>query len=469
MEGERLGLDMSIIHDPALHQLRHRLRGYVYDPGEPEYDEACTLFNARIERRPRHVVRCSRPHHVAAALEYAHLRNLRVAVRAGGHSVAGLSLVDDGIVIDVRGMREICVDPERRVVRAGAGLTWGELDEATQAHGLATVGGRVSSTGVAGLALGGGSGWLERKHGLACDNMLAVELVTATGAEVRASADEHPELFWALRGGGGNFGVVTAIEFALHPVGPSVLGGLLLHPADRGRELLRLFRDVMHDAPDELSLAFVYLTAPDEDEIPAELRGRPAVAIAGMHAGPIEDAERALAPIREYGPPVLDAFAPVGYAEFQRSIDDPPGYRNWWTAEYLDDLTDEAIEAVASLSEQLPAGPAQIFIPAWGGAVARVPEDATPLAKRDARFVVHPLLLWEDAAEDDRMIAFGRRYREVLAPHRNGGTYLNFLGDEGADRVRAAYGPNHDRLVRVKAGWDPDNVFRATGNVRAGD
>ena len=359
--------------------------------------------------------------------------------------------------------------PSAASSRAGAGLTWAELDEATQAHGLATVGGRVSSTGVAGLALGGGSGWLERKHGLACDNILAVELVTATGAEVRASADEHPELFWALRGGGGNFGVVTAIEFALHPVGPAVLGGLLLHPAERGRELLRLFRDVMHDAPDELSLAFVYLTAPDEDEIPAELRGRPAVAIAGMHAGPIEDAERALAPIREYGPPALDAFAPVGYADFQRSIDDPPGYRNWWTAEYLDDLTDEAIEAVASLSEQLPAGPAQIFIPAWGGAVARVPEDATPLAKRDARFVVHPLLLWEDAAEDERMIAFGRRYREVLAPHRNGGTYLNFIGDEGADRVRAAYGPNHDRLARVKAGWDPDNVFRATGNVRAGD
>ena len=283
---------MSIIHDPALHELRQQLRGYVYDPGEPEYDEACTLFNARIERRPRHVVRCSQPHHVAAALDYARLRDLRVAVRAGGHSVAGLSLVDDGIVIDVRGFREITVDPERRVVRAGAGLTWGELDAATQAHGLATVGGRVSSTGVAGLALGGGSGWLERKHGLACDNILAVELVTARGDEVRASADEHPELFWALRGGGGNFGVVTAIEFALHPVGPEVLGGLLLHPAERGRELLRRFRDVMHDAPDELSLAFVYLTAPDEDGIPAGSAAARPSRSPGMYAGPIDEAER---------------------------------------------------------------------------------------------------------------------------------------------------------------------------------
>jgi FAD/FMN-containing dehydrogenase len=460
---------MQLIQDPALHQLRHRLGGYVYDPGEPEYDEACTLFNARIERRPRHVVHCSRPQHVTAALEYARLRNLPVAVRAGGHSVAGLSLVDDGIVIDVRGLREITVDPERRVVSVGAGATWAELDAATQAHGLATVGGRVSSTGVAGLALSGGSGWLERKHGLASDNILAVELVTATGARVRASAEEHPELFWALRGGGGNFGVVTAIEFALHPVGPDVMAGLVMHPAARGRELMRLFRDVMHDAPDELALAFAYLTAPDGDPIPAELRGRPAVAIVGMHAGAIEDAERALAPVRAFGPPALDAFGRVPYAGFQRSLEPPPGLRNWWTAEYLDDLGDDAIEAIEALSEQLPRGPAQILIPAWGGAVARVPEHATPLAKRDARYVVHPLLQWEDTAEDERMIAFGRRYREVLAPYRTGGTYLNWAAEADADRVRAAYGPNHERLVRVKAGWDPDNVFRATGNVRPGD
>jgi FAD/FMN-containing dehydrogenase len=294
-------------------------------------------------------------------------------------------------------------------------------------------------------------------------------MVTARGEHVRASAEEHPELFWALRGGGGNFGVVTAIEFALHRVGPEVLAGLVLHPAERGRELLRLFRDVMHHAPDELSLAFAYLTGPDEDPIPPALRGRPAVAVVGMYAGPIGEAQRALAPLRAYGPPALDGFGPAPYAGFQSALDDPPGYRNWWTAEYLDDLTDDAIEAVASLSEQLPPGPAQIFIPAWGGAVARVPEGATPLAKRDARYVVHPLLLWEDAAEDERMIAFGRRYREVLAPYRTGGTYLNFQGEVSADRVRAAYGPNYERLARVKAGWDPDNVFRATGNVHPAD
>ena len=251
---------MSIIHDPALYQLRHALRGHVYDPGEPEYEDARTLFNAMVETRPRHVARVSHPHQVSAALAFARARDMRVAVRGGGHSVAGASLVEDGLVIDVRGLRELVVDPERRVVRVGGGLTWAEVDAATQEHGLATVGGRVSSTGVAGLALGGGSGWLERKHGLTVDNILAVELITASGEPIRASADEHPELFWALRGGGGNFGVVTAIELRLHPVGPEVMAGLAVFPRARAAELLRRFRDVMVDAPDELSLAFVFLT-----------------------------------------------------------------------------------------------------------------------------------------------------------------------------------------------------------------
>jgi FAD/FMN-containing dehydrogenase len=458
---------MSIIHDPALYQLRHALRGHVYDLGQPEYEDACTLFNGMVETRPRHVARCSHPHQVSAALAFARVRGLRVAVRGGGHSVAGLSLVEDGLVIDVRGLDEIVVDPVRRIVRVGGGQTWAAVDRATQEHGLAAVGGRVSSTGVAGLTLGGGSGWLERKHGLASDNLVAVELVTASGEPVRATADEHPELFWALRGGGGNFGVVTALELELHEVGPQVLGGLVLHPRDRARDLLRVFRDVMLAAPDEVSLAYVFLTAPDEDGIPAELRGQPAVAIAGMHAGGLADAEAALAPLREYGPPALDAFEPTPYADFQSSLDDPPGYRNWWTAEYLEDLGEEAIDAIVALAEDLPAGPAQIFIPAWGGEVARRPEG--PLTGRGARFVVHPLLLWEDAADDERNIAFGRRWREALAPYRTGATYLNFAGEEGVDRVRAAYGPHYERLARVKAGWDPENVFRATGNVRPTD
>jgi FAD/FMN-containing dehydrogenase len=452
---------MPQTHDPALYQLRHALRGHVYDPGEPEYEDACTLFNGMIETRPRHVARCSHPHQVSAALAFARARGLRIAVRAGGHSVAGLSLVEDGLVIDVRGMSEVVVDPVRRIVRVGGGATWAAVDRATQEHGLAAVGGRVSSTGVAGLTLGGGSGWLERMHGLACDNLVAVELVTASGEPVRASEHEHPELFWALRGGGANFGVVTALELRLHEVGPEILGGLVLFPRSQARETLRRFRDFMLGAPEEVSLAYVFLTAPDEDGIPDDLRGRPAVAIAGMHAGAVADAEAALAPIREGA--ALDAFETTTYADFQCSIDDPPGFRNWWTAEYVDDMPDDAIDAMVAHAEALPAGPAQIFIPAWGGAVARGAEG--PLTGRGARFVVHPLLLWEDAADDERNIAHGRGWRDVVAPYRTGATYLNFAGEEGADRVRAAYGPHFERLARVKAGWDPDNVFRATGNV----
>src|SRR5215208_4348085 len=254
----------------TLQELHRRLSGEVHSPGSPAYDEACTLFNSMVKKRPRLVVRCSSPDDIANALAYARENGLEIAVRAGGHSVAGMSLVDDGVVIDVRGLDELAVDPQRRIARVGAGLTWAEVDRATQEHGLATTGGRVSTTGVAGLTLGGGSGWLERKHGLACDNLLAAELVTADGELVRASATENPELLWALRGGGGNFGVVTALELALHRVGPEVLAGLAIWPEERGAELLRRFRDLMRAAPDELSLAYAHLTVPEDPDFAPE-------------------------------------------------------------------------------------------------------------------------------------------------------------------------------------------------------
>jgi FAD/FMN-containing dehydrogenase len=389
-----------------------------YEPGEPEYADTCTLFNSIVEKRPRLVARCTTPADVVAVIGLARDLDLEIAVRAGGHSVTGASLCDDGVVIDVRGMRDVEIDTERRVVLAGAGLTWAELDRATQEHGLVTVGGRVSTTGIAGLTLGGGSGWLERRHGLTIDNVLAVEMVTADGRHVRASADEHPELFWALRGGGGNFGVVTAFEYRLHPVGPQVMAGLTLYPVERAREALALYRDVMTGAPDALSLAFGFITAPGEEGVPEELYGKPAVAILGMYDGPLEEGEEALAAIRAFGPPAADFFEPVAYADFQCSVDDPPGYRNWWTAEYLAEMPDAAVDAIVAHSAGLPAGPAQIFIVAWGGAVARVPEGTTPLTNRDARFIVHPLLLWADpttsatsptAARGTRRWRHGRR------------------------------------------------------------
>jgi FAD binding domain len=313
--------------ETALRELRFRLRGGLYGPGEPEYADACTLFNSMIARRPRLVARCAAPDDVIASLAFAREHELEIAVRAGGHSVTGRSLCDDGLVLDLRGMRDVDVDPERRVTRVGGGTTWADVDRITQVHGLATTGGRVSTTGVGGLTLGGGSGWLERKHGLACDNLVAAELVTTEGELVRATEDENPELLWALRGGGGSFGVVTALELRLHTVGPEVMAGLVLHPAERGRELLRLFRDVMLDAPEELGLAFAFITAPPEPDVPRELHGSQAVMVAGMYAGPLADGEQALREIREFGPPAADFFEPTAYADFQRSLDDPPGYR----------------------------------------------------------------------------------------------------------------------------------------------
>jgi FAD/FMN-containing dehydrogenase len=458
---------MSTMIEPAVDELRFRLQGGLYQQGDPEYADACVLFNAMIERRPRYVARCLTVDDVVAALTFARAHALEVSVRAGGHSVAGWSLNDDGLVLDLRAMCDVEIDPERRIARVGGGATWAQFDAAAAPYGLATTGGRVSSTGVAGLTLGGGSGWLERKHGLACDNLVGAQLVTADGSIVRVSESENPDLLWALRGGGGNFGVVTELEFAMHPLPEQILGGILLHPAERGRELMKLFRDVMIDAPDGLDLAFLYCTGPDEEEIPAELRGRLCCGVAGMFAGSLEEGERALAEIRAFGPPAVDFFEPQAYATFNCSLDDPPGFRNWWTAENLDDLTDDVIEAIAAHTETgMPLGAAQFFMPSWGGEIARVGSDHSPLAGRQARFVAHPLLLWEDPAEDERNIAFGRAYRDILREHATGDAYLNFLGDEGAGRVRAGFGPNHARLAEIKAKWDPDNFFRANQNIR---
>ncbi len=446
-------------------ELRFRLHGGVHEPGSPAYEDCCTLFNTMIERRPRLVVEPLAVEDVIASLAFAREHALPVAVRAGGHSVAGLSLCDDGVVVDLRSMREIDVDPDRRIARVGGGAIWADLDRATIAHGLATTGGRVSTTGVAGLTLGGGSGWLERKHGLACDNLVAAELVTWDGRVVRASEDEHPDLLWALRGGGGSFGVVTALELELHALGPDVLAGLALFPVERAAEVLRVWRDVVRDAPDELSLAYGILTGPAEDDVPVHLRGRPTVAVIGMWAGDVTDGAAALAPIRALGPDA-DLFGVTDYADFQCSLDDPPGFRNWWTAENVIDLPDAAVERIAARGADIPAGPSFIFIVAWGGQVARVGPEHSPLAGRESRFIVHPLMLWEDEAADERCIAFARAVRADMEPWSTGATYPNFLGEEGRARMNAAYGASTERLAALKRRWDPHGVFHTHQALR---
>lgn len=447
-------------------ELRFRLQGGVHGPGEAPYDDAVTLFNTMVERRPRLVVACLAVTDVVATLAFARDAGLPIAVRGGGHSVAGLSLCDDGVVLDMRGMADIEVDAEALTVRVGGGAIWADVDRVTQAHGLATTGGRVSTTGVAGLTIGGGSGWLERKHGLACDNLLAAELVTWDGRVVRASEHENPDLLWALRGGGGSFGVVTSLEMRLHPLGPEVFAGLALFGADRAHEVLRAFRDVMNDAADELSLACAFITAPDDDDdVPDALKGRPAVAIVGMWAGDVADGERALQPIRALGPDA-DFFGATDYVDFQCSVDDPPGYRNYWTAENVVDLPDEAIDRLVERSTGLQPGPSQLFIVAWGGAVERFGPEHSPLAGREARFIVHPLLLWEDPADDDRNRDLARAFRSDVQPWSTGATYPNFLGDEGPARMSAAFGESTERLRAVQETWDPHGVFRTHQALR---
>lgn len=455
------------VGDAAVKELEDGFQGRVIVPRDAGYDQARALFNAMIDKRPAVIAQCAGADDVAAAVGFGRETGLPTAVRAGGHSVAGMSTVDDGLVIDVRNMKTIELDPAERTVRCGAGLTWGELDAATQEHGLATTGGRVSTTGVAGFTLGGGSGWLERKYGFACDNLIAVELVTAAGEPVRASESENPDLFWALHGGGGNFGVATAFEFRLHPVGPIVMAGLMLWPGERGREVAEALREVMDGAPDELASGIVYLSGPPEEFVPAELQGQLCCGAAVFWAGENpDDGEPYARPFRELEPAV-DFVGPMPYAAFQSMIDDPSGLRNYWTADYLDDLSDEAIEVFASGSERMPIPSAcQSLLFPWGGRVARVSPGDTPMSKRDANWVAHPFVLWESAAEDERHMSWGRGISADMKRFATGGVYLNFIGNEGQDRVRAAFGDSYDRLAQIKGEYDPDNFFRFNQNIK---
>jgi FAD/FMN-containing dehydrogenase len=433
---------------------------------DARYDEARAVFNAMIDRRPAVIARCATPSDVAHALELADREDYAVAVRAGGHSVAGMSVNDGGMVIDVRPMKTISIDPDARTAKVGAGVTWGEFDQAAQQHGLATTGGRVSTTGVAGYTLGGGSGWTERKFGLACDNLISVDLVTADGRPITASRTERPELFWALHGGGGNFGVATAFEFELHPLGPTVLAGLLAWPASEASEVARVYRDLAYDSPDELGSGLVLQSGPPEEIVPEHLRGAPIAGLAVLWAGDPAQGQDFVKPFVDLHPDA-NLVAPMPYATFQSMIDEPPGMRHYWSAEFHDDFTDDAIDVFVKYGAERPSPLTQLILFPWGGAVARGDDGSSPMGNRSVRWITHPFAVWEDSADNEANIAWTKNYRRDIARHTNGGTYLNFIGDEGQDRVRAAFGPaNYDRLAAVKAEYDPANVFKANQNIR---
>ena len=434
-------------------------------PEDTDYDQARAVFNRMVDKRPAVIASCHSPNDVVDALAFAASESYEVAVRAGGHSVSGMSVNDGGIVIDVRPMQEITIDPVARRARVGAGAVWGEFDAVAQEHGLAATGGRVSSTGVAGFTLGGGSGWIERAYGLACDSLVSVDLVTADGRTVTASATEHPELFWALHGGGGNFGIATSFEFDMHPVGPTVYAGLVLFPADAARDLAQLYRDHAFDAPRELGTGLVMISAPPEDFVPQHLVGSTVAGVAAIWLGDVDDGPDVLAPYRELRPEV-DLFGPMPYVAFNSMLDDPPGFYHYWSGDYHDEFPDDAVDVFVDYGANRTSRLTQQLMLAWGGAVADVHDGAAPLTKRNAKWITHPFAMWENPTEGDAAIEWARGFRRDIARFTNGGVYLNFIGDEGQARVRAAYGDeNYSRLAEIKAAWDPENRFRGNHNI----
>jgi len=442
--------------------------GLVLRPGDDGYDDARGVFNGMIDRRPALIARCASADDVVAAVNLAREHHLPLSVYGGGHGVTGSAVVDVGIVVDLRGMKGIQVDPDARTVRVEGGVTWGELDAATQEHGLAVTGGRVSETGVAGLALGSGSGWLERKFGFTCDNLAMAEVVTANGSKVTASDDENPDLFWGLRGGGGNFGVVAAFHLRVHPVGPIVLGGMLLYPAAMAGQVLRFWRDFMLGAPDEVGSGLAFITAPPEEFVPEPARGQPAVGIVLCYAGDIEAGNEVLRPLVEFGPPAANLVQPMPYVAVQRLLDpgNPKGLQTYWTADFLAELPDEAVDVLVEHATQPVSPLTQIIVLPGGGAIARVDEDATAFGQRSAPWNIHFLSMWPDPTQDETNIAYTRTLVAAMQPWATGRAYLNFIGDEGLGRVEAAFGPErYARLRALKTVWDPENLFRHNQNI----
>jgi FAD/FMN-containing dehydrogenase len=443
--------------------------GELLVPGDDGYDEARTVFNGMIDRRPALIAVCGSAADVVAAVNHAREQRVPFSVYGGGHGVTGAAVIDDGLVIDMRGMKGVAVDPEALTVRAEAGLNWGELDAATQAHGLAVTGGRVPDTGIAGLALGSGSGWIERKYGYTCDNLLAAEVVTADGRIVTASADENADLFWGLRGGGGNFGIVTAFHLQLHAVGPTLLAGQIVWPVEMAVEVTRFWRDFMLSAPDEVGSALAFITAPPADFVPEPVRGHPILGCVLCYAGDPEEGEAVLRPLREFGPPGLDMMGRMPYLAVQDLISagNPRGQRNYWSADFLAELPDEAIDTVVEHATHPVSPLSQVLILGGGGAVARVPEDATAFGERNAPFNMHFVSMWEDPADDDRNIAFTRTIAGAMKPWTTGRAYLNFIGDEGLHRVESSFGEQkYARLQALKSKWDPDNLFCHNQNIK---
>jgi FAD/FMN-containing dehydrogenase len=452
----------------ALDQLRTRVRGPLLLPGDAGYDDARSIWNAMIDRRPGAILRCLGVADVIAGLAFARAEAVPLSIKGGGHNIAGLAVCEGGLMLDMSLMRGVWVDPATRTARAQAGCLLGDVDRETQLHGLAAVLGFVSNTGIAGLTLGGGFGYLTRRFGWTCDNVRAVEVVTADGRVVRASDRDHADLFWGLRGGGGNFGIVTGFDYVLYPIGPEIAGGPVAWRADDSAEVLELYRATTAEAPLELTCVALLRPAPAAPWLPASLHGKPIVAIAACDTGPVADARARISRIKTFGSPVGDVLQPRPYVSQQSLLDatQPKGRRYYWKSEYLPRLEPELLANVIEHAGRIESPHSAIVLFHVQGVLDRLPTDYSAVGNRDAAYVLGIAASWENAAEDAKHIEWARAAWRDLRRFSTGGTYVNFLtADEGDDRIRAAYGANYERLAAVKARWDGDNVLRVNKNI----
>jgi len=466
LDGREIELDQQMVGG-----LRMRLRGPVLLPGDAGFEEARTLWNGMIERQPALVARCLGTADVIEAVRFAREHELLLCIKAGGHNIAGLAAADGALMIDLSPMRGVWVEPGRKIAHAQAGCLLGDLDRETQLHGLATVLGFISLTGCAGLTLGGGFGYLTRRFGWTCDNVLGMDVVTAEAKLVRASRDENADLFWGLRGGGGNFGLVTGIDYALHPVGPEIVGGAVAWPASAAEDVLELYRSLAEAAPRELTLVALMRPAPPAPWLPPEMHGKPIVIILACHSGDPAEGERLVAPIKAFGKPVGDVLVRRPYAQLQSMLDatQPKGKRYYWKSEYLAGVEPELCDELIAHAGRIRSPHAAIALFQLGGALNELDEDHSPAGNRQARYVFNITGAWDRPEEDAANIEWARAAWTGMKRFSTGGTYLNFLtGDEGDERTAAALGNALPRLAGIKRAWDPQNVFRTNRNIRPG-
>jgi FAD/FMN-containing dehydrogenase len=459
---------MSLATLPSFNGLKLNFRGEVLLPHSSGYDAARKIWNAMIDKRPAAIARCTCVEDVVAAVNYARDNYLDVSIRSGGHNIAGSALCNHGLVIDLTLMNNVDVSPAARRARVGAGATLAEFDAATQKFGLATPVGINSTTGIAGLTLGGGFGWLTRRFGMTVDNLVSADVVVADGRLLHADATTNPELFWALRGGGGNFGVVTSFEFALHPVGPEIFAGLIVFPQTEAKSVLQQHRTFIATAPEELNVWAVLRKAPPLPFLPPEVHGRDIIALAVFHAGKPADAIELIQPLRQFAPAHGEHLGIMPLVNWQQAFDPllTPGARNYWKSHNVASLTDGLIDTVAAYAARLPSPQSEIFLGTLGGAASRVPADAMAYGNREANFVVNVHGRWEDADSDAQGISWARGFHQAAAPFATGSVYVNFMTADETDRINAAYGSNYRRLVQVKAKYDPTNLFHVNQNIR---